>query len=244
VAAYEALREALRWGRRGLVEHDYEMALRMQWELLETQIAELEVRCEQAGTEISLDGDLLFVGPDRRRVIVSTGKHQLIAKQPEHLTEIRDLAIFAGEQKKITIRLRGVEEYADSTRRWARWKPWAVVGGGIAVAMMGGLMHRISAANFAAFDREFTLRCAAGKGCRDDEVPDLAERLDRAHMQQKLAVSSYVMGGVAMAAGMLLVSLNGPRPFSRQFFAGDGTKMSLVPEILPSGIGVSATMGF
>lgn len=244
VAAYEALRAALRWGQRGLEEHDYGMAQQMQWELLENQIAELEVRCEQAGAEISLDGELLFVGPDRRRVIVSAGKHQLVAKQPEHITEIRDLAIFPGEQQQITIKLRGVEEYANSTRRWPSWRPWAVVGGGVAAAMMGGLMHRLSAARFAAYDREFSLRCAVGNGCRDAEVPDLIERLHRARLQQRLAVSSYVIGGVAVAAGAFALLLNGPRPFSREPRDRSGTKVSLVPSFLPSGIGVSATIGF
>jgi hypothetical protein len=242
VAAYEALSEALRWGQRGLVENDYQMALQMQRDLLETQIAELDVRCEQAGAEISLDGELLFVGPNRRRVVVSAGKHQIVAKQPEHRTEIRDLAIFPGEQKQVTITLRAVVEHAGSTRRWASWKPWAVVGGGVAVAMMGGAMHRLSAASFTAYDREFTRRC--WPGCVLAETPDLTERLHRAHMQQKLAVSSYVIGGVAMATGMLLMSLNAPQPSSRQPRDGNAARMSLMPELLPSGIGVSAIMGF
>lgn len=244
VAAYEALRQALRWGRRGLTTQDYEMAQEMRRELLETRIAELEVSCEGAGAEVRLDGELLFVGPDRRRVIVSAGKHQLVARQREHLTETRSIAIFPGEQQQITIKLREVEEYANSTRRWTRWKPWAVVGSGVAVAMVGGLMHRLSAANFAAYDQEFTLRCKAGGGCFDLEVPDLTERLHRARMQQQLAVSSYVLGGVAMVTGTLLASLNGPSPFSRQFLDGNGASMTLVPEILPFGIAVSATIRF
>lgn len=244
VAAYEALRDALRWGRRGLARHDYEMARQMQKALLGTRIAELEVICEEAGSEVTLDGASLFIGPAQRRVIVAAGKHQIVARKPEHLTETHAIALSPGEQKRVEVELRTVEEIAQSTRMLAGWKPWAVVGSGAVVIMMGGVMHRVSAANFASYDREFRERCMLGGGCRDSAVSDLTDRLRWARRQQQIAVSSYVAGGATAACGLILVYLNKPNLFTRQLLDSQTADVTLVPGLLSPGVGVSAVIRF
>jgi hypothetical protein len=244
VATYEALLEALRWGRRGLAQHDYELARQMQRDLLGTQVAELEVACEEAGAEVTLDGTSLFIGPAQRRVIVSAGKHQIVARKPEHLTETRSIALFPGERKRIEVELRAVDEITKPTRLWASWKPWAVVGSGAVVLMAGGVMHRISATNFASYDREFTERCMLGGGCPDGQVSDLTDRLHWARRQQQIAISSYVAGGVTMACGLILVYLNKPKMVTAPLLDWQSSNIALVPGLLSPGVGVSAVMRF
>jgi hypothetical protein len=245
VAAYETLREALRWGQRGLLAHDYEMARRMQEELLATQIAEVEVICGEAGAEVTLDGRLLFVGPAQHRVIVPAGKHQIVAKKPGYLTETSSVAVFPGERKRIGIELRRVEEIASTTRRWESWKPWAVVGTGVTVVMIGALTHMAAASNFANYDREFAERCPSPSGCFDSDERNLSARLHRARIQQGVALSSYVVGGLASACGILFIYLNEPETLIMRTPNPGVPGVSLMPVLpLSPGLGVSAEIHF
>lgn len=237
VAAYETLREALRWGESGLSKQDHEMALQMQNELLQNEIAEIEVICEEAAAEVTLDGKSLFMGPARRQVIVPAGKHQIVARKSNHLTETSSVAVFPGERRSISIKLRRVEEIASTQRRWQSWKPWAVVGTGAAVVVIGALTHTAAAANFARYDREFVERCPPPGGCFDSELGS-KDRLRRARMQQRFAVSSYMVGGLAMACGIVLVWLNEPNAILMHE-SEQGNMRVMMPALYPSGFGIS-----
>jgi tetratricopeptide (TPR) repeat protein len=242
VAAYEALRDALRWGRRGLARHDYEMARQMQNDLLGTRIAELEVICEEAGSEVTLDGASLFIGPAQRRVIVSVGKHQIVARKPAHRTETHAVALSPGEQKRVEVELRRVAEIRRSIRLPPDWKYWAIAGSGAAVATMGGLLHWSAQRNFADYDGSFDERCR--DGCSSSEIPDLTDQLHAARRQKQLAVASYVAGGVTMACGLILAYLNKPIPDKRRSFDSRASGISLAPGWLSPGVGVSAEIRF
>lgn len=245
VAAYETLREALRWGESGLSEQDHEMALQMQDELLQTEIAEIEVICEEAAAEVTLDGKSLFIGPARRQVIVPAGKHQIVARKSGHLTETSSVAVFPGERRSIRIKLRQVEEIASTQRRWQSWKPWAVVGTGAAVVMIGALTHMAAAQNFEEFDIKFQELCPGHHGCLDSQAEELTARLHRARVQQRFALSSYVVGGLASACGLMLVYLNEPRALIIRAPERNMPGVSLEPVLpLSPGIGLSAKVVF
>lgn len=245
VPAYKNLREALRWGQEGLLAHDYEMARQMEKELFQTQIAEIDVVCREAGAEVTLDGRALFIGPAQHRVIVTAGKHEIVAKKPGHLTETRSLAVFPGEQQHIDIELRSVEEIAGAERRWQRWKPWAVLGAGAAVAVIGALTHTAAATNFERYDHEFAERCPPPEGCLVSGDDDLTERLHRARIQQRFAVGSYAVGGLAVACGILLLSLNEPKTSIARSPGPERRGIALMPvSPLSPGFGISAEIPF
>lgn len=242
LAAYEALQEALRWGRSGLARHDLEMALAMKKDLLATRIAELEILCEEAGAEVTLDGNVICIGSARHRIMVVAGKHQIVARKLAHRTETHAIALSPGEQARVGIDLQSIEEITESTRLMASWKPWAIAGSGAAMTAMGVLLHWSAKRNFEDHDQSFDERCM--NGCNDAEVPDLADQLHTARRQKQLAVVSYAAGGVTMVCGLILAYLNEPNLLNGQLFDSQGPGISLAPGWLSPGVGVSAEIRF
>lgn len=127
-------------------------------------------------------------------------------------------------------------------RRWAAWMPWAVMGAGAAVTSMGGVLYWRASANYADFDRDFNALCEQRGGCRESEVPDLSERLDRAERQEQAAKVSFVAGGAVVAAGLVMVLLNRPQPEREK--RGGLTDLSLIPMMSPNGTGMAACISF
>jgi hypothetical protein len=172
---------------------------------------------------------------------METEGHQLVVHKTGYLTETRQLVLSPGQRESVAIELETLEDVRESSRRWAGWKPWAVVGAGVAVGMAGAVAHWRSAANFDAFDARFgELPCgraadAIGEGCKSGQVPlEAARTLDRARLQQRVAVGAYVAGGAVLATGLALVTLNRPR-------IKDAT---LEPLVSPSMMGVEVRLHF
>ena len=131
-------------------------------------------------------------------------------------------------------------------RPWAVWKPWAVVGTGVAFAAAGGVLHALSARDFRAYDTGFlTLSCAA-MGCTEQAIdegsPGLSAKLRRAQLEQKLAIGGYIAGGVAIAAGALLVYLNRTQLAEQDGAGPRGSGIALTPVISGDAVGVLMTM--
>jgi tetratricopeptide (TPR) repeat protein len=99
-----------------------------------------------------------------------------------------------------------------ANRRWAAWKPWVVMGGGVGVAAVGGVFDVLAAHGFAAYDSGFVKLACAQYGCRPlDVAPQLTSRLSRAQLEQQIAVAGFIAGGAAIAAGVTLLYLNQPQ---------------------------------
>jgi len=96
LAAFEDLERALRYGDAPLGADTYQQALTYR-KLLLGQLAELDVSCVEAGAEITLDGQLLFVGPGEAMRRLLPGSHQLVARKPGFLTETRSLVLLPGK---------------------------------------------------------------------------------------------------------------------------------------------------
>ena len=97
-------------------------------------------------------------------------------------------------------------------RRWPRWKPYAVLGGGALVTGIGGLVYLVARSNFADYDDQ--VRVACPRGCDAAGVaahPELADTKDRAELQQTIAISMFVAGGAAIVVGAIGLYLNQPR---------------------------------
>lgn len=131
----------------------------------------------------------------------------------------------------------------NTRRRWAAWKPWAIVAAGGAITAGSGLLDRFAYQNFKDFDKQFReLPCYNG-GCPPNQIGTaLSHRLTRARQQQTLAVSGYIAGGSLLAGGVVLLYLNRPRSQEHGASNSPTGRVTAVPTMSSSGLGILVTV--
>ena len=204
--ARENLERALQYGAEPLRADRFEEAKKQLVEV-ERHLGRIRVGCPTPGAEVTLDGVTLFTGPGHREVWVAVRAHEVTAKKSEYGTQARRVTIAAGKQEDVTLSLRKLVE----DRPWATWKPWAVVGTGVAFVAAGGALQALSSRKYAQYDDNFLKLPCASMGCKDDEIrPGMKAQLSRAQLERRLAVGGYIAGGSLIALGTVLVYLNRP----------------------------------
>ena len=237
--AHDNLERAVQQGEEPLGAVPFREAHK-QIEELETQLGRIRVSCPTRGAEVTLDGTTLFNAPGSRDAWVKASAHEIIAKKSEYVTQARRVNVASGKLETVDLPLRKLIE----DRPWAPWKPWAVVGTGVAIAAGSGVLHAISARNFSAYDAEFRELPCASMGCSDAAVlemkPHLPPLLSRAQLEQRLAVGGYIAGGVLIATGAVLVYVN--RPHLVEQGATSGSAVTIAPALSPDTVGVLVTV--
>jgi tetratricopeptide (TPR) repeat protein len=238
LAAYENLEPALRYGAAPLGAETYQQALTYR-KLLRGQLAELKVTCAEQGAEVALDGQALFVGPGEASRWISPGPHELVARKSGFLTETRSLSLLPGKSWDENLALQDIRSLPVKTvRRWATWKPWAVVGAGALVALIGIPVILDAQSNFDAYDAAVAACVTQNQmnGCPANTVSQSA--LDRGHLENTIAVSLFAVGGAVAASGVALLILNLPRVAP----VDEATHASVVPLLGPGVFGLSLAL--
>ncbi|HWN67154.1 MAG TPA: hypothetical protein VNM90_05915 [Haliangium sp.] len=155
-SAYETLQQALRDDSALLSREDEQVAEGLQASL-ESRLGQIEVHCAEAGAEVLLDGVPWFTAPGPRRKMIRPGQHVIIARKAGYFQVTEVATLLPGKQTRVEVRM-GVDEIRVE-RRWQPWQPWAVVVGGAATSLLGGLFVRQAMDDYAAFER------ALAKGC-------------------------------------------------------------------------------
>src|SRR5262249_24109134 len=115
--------------------------VRDRMQALETQrLARIETYREEPGAEITLDGKPWLRGAGHRSMLVLPGEHYLAARKAGYFPVTRPVYVKAGRQARVALPMD--EDRLIQERRWAAWKPWAVVGAGIAMAAVGAELER------------------------------------------------------------------------------------------------------
>jgi hypothetical protein len=165
--------------------------------------------------------------------------HEVAAKPPEDVAQARPrpLALVAREADP-------PPRERIANRRWAAWKPWVVVGGGVGVAAVGGVLDILAAHNFDAYDTRFMqMPCAFSGGCfRQDVRPELSSQLNRARLEQQIAVGGFIAGGAAIAAGVMLLYLNQPQRAERDNPSQNAPGAAVVPVVSRDLVGVAVNV--
>jgi tetratricopeptide (TPR) repeat protein len=237
--AHDNLQRAIQQGEEPLGPLQFREA-RKQLDELEQQLGRIRVSCQTRGAEVTLDGATLFVAPGSHEVWVKASAHEITAKKAEYVTQARRVNVASGRLEAVDLPLRKLIE----DRPWAPWKPWTVVGTGVAVAAASGVLHALSARNFSAYDDDFRKLSCASMGCTDQDVedmnPHLPQLLSRAQLQQRLAVGGYIAGGVLIATGAALVYFN--RPHLVEQGAANGPAVAIAPVLSADTVGVLVTV--
>lgn len=218
VEAHESLLQALAYGAAPLGPERFQEAQKQLQEVRQ-QIGQIRITCQTPGVEVTLDGATVFIGPGSYQGWVKARAHEITAKKAGYLTESRRLIVAADKLQEVELKLVTLGQATDASRRWAAWKPWAVVAAGGLIAAGGGGLHALSARNFSDYDAKVSsLPCASSSemrpqvGCSSEDIgPALGAQLTRARRQQMIAVGSYIAGGAVVATGIVLLYMNRPR---------------------------------
>jgi len=208
VEAADNLKLALAYGAAPLEEAVYNEALAYQ-KLLANQIADVEVRCDQAGVAVTLDGQPLLACPGTQARRIAPGRHQLVGSKDGFLTKTTDVVIAGGEHQRVAVALVPITAATTIVHRWPTWKPWLVAGSGLAVIGIGGLIEYSASQDMSSFDRALALACA-DTGCSASRPipPDVADQKQRAIRENDVAIGVLSVGLAAAAAGGVLVYMN------------------------------------
>jgi hypothetical protein len=244
ILAYESMRKAVEHGAAPLGQDRHDHA-RSYLQLLRNQLAEIEVVCDQAGAQVSLDGKPLFVAPGRYQGLVEPGGHQVVASGEGRIPATEQVVLAPGERARVAIAplyLRVREQ-----RRWSAWKPWAVAGAGAAVALLGGALQWNTDRQLGAFDRgvgeltcEDPMDGSMRRDCETAELGDADTAARRsATWQQRAALTAYTVGGAAVVTGAVLLMLNRGQPV-REYVAQPQAWLMVAPDH----VGVAAQLRF
>lgn len=209
---YDSLQLAIKYGPAPLeadkFEHAQEYIL-----LVSQQIANIEVTCKKPGAKVTVDGKHVFTVPDDGSVQVHKqrvriGRHTFIAEKPGVNVEAEASFIGPGETFRIELNLYSTEELTRYKRRWqAKWMPYAVLGGAVAVGAFGALMQVSANSSYDEFDTAVA-RCnedSNGMGCDAAQVVSIRDSGDT---KKTLGYVGYAAAGAAVVAGLTLLYLN------------------------------------
>jgi PEGA domain len=238
VEAKESLERAMAYGAQPLGADRFQEAQR-QLKVVMRQLGQIRLVCRTPGAEVTLDGAMVLIGPGSYEGWIKAKSHELTAKKAGYQAEARRVTISSGEILTVDLSLATLSQAADASRRWAAWKPWAIVAAGSAIAAAGGVVHVLSSRNFDAYDEGFLrLSCANPTadepipGCQGGQIPGiLRDQLIRARQQQTVAVTSYLIGGSLISAGIVLLYLNRPRLAERRVARPSVERMAFTPII-------------
>jgi tetratricopeptide (TPR) repeat protein len=210
--AWEHLEAALKYGKQGLGDDDYKKALEKQ-ATLDATLAEVQITSEQDDVKVMLDGQLLFTGKSSVKKHVLAGPHQLVATRDGYQPETRALDLPAGQPTQQTVKLdleKVTVQRENYERRWQWWIPWATVGSGVALALIGTGVYLAARSDMNAYDNALAAHCPSG--CTPAMVAslNLSSQEEHARRVSGVGIGFWVAGGlVASAAGVMAV-LNRP----------------------------------
>lgn len=235
IEAFENFQKAIAFGDAPLqtdkLEHAKEYML-----LLEKQIAHIEVSCDKAGAKVSVDGKEVFIAPGKFTQSVRIGRHTFVADKKGYQTRINAPFIGPGEHFRIELKLYTAEELTRFNRRWqATWMPYAVLGGGVAVGLVGVALELAADSSYNDYDKAVTACNQNNMGCQTTTA--ITDLRDSGDQKKTLGYVAYGVAGAAVAAGALLAILNRPKAYQirpEELQEEQEKKVSIKPILTPN----------
>ncbi|MEO8549836.1 MAG: hypothetical protein ABI678_07675 [Kofleriaceae bacterium] len=212
--------------------------------LLDKQIGEVEVTCQKAGTKVSVDGKEVFTAPGTWTGKVRAGKHTIVGTLEGHPTRVDAPYISPGSPFRIELKLYTTAELTRYRRKWdATWMPYAVMGGGVLIALAGSGMELLASNDYKKYDDQVTacnLLMPGNKGCA--QSAELKSIKDSGDTKKTAGYVLYGVGAAAVITGAVLWIIN--RPESYEVRPEDLNAISVTPVVTPEFAGASLTGRF
>ncbi len=228
---------------------------KLMLELVERQLARVQIRCSEEGAQVVMDGKQLFTAPGQFDDYVRPGPHSIVATKTGYLTYQVSKALPFGEVSSFEIKLFKAADLTKYKRRWTQAVPYGVLVAGLVVGLAGGGLHYGAKASYDSFDQ----MVEAGTGGQPGMIPtaDLTAKRSQGDAMQGVAMGCYGVGGAAVVAGAVLLYMNRLIPYQDTAPAPEAPKSdgpapaapakpewSVVPLLAPDAAGVSATFRF
>ncbi len=241
----EHLLEALRYEDKGPLDKLEVEQARRYLKLVEASLALVDIRSNQPGVVVSLNGQQVFTGPGRHYKFIDPDEYLVSATKPGYIPQERRLAFLPGKENKVELRLYSEQELTRYKRRWAMWAPVTVTSLGALAAIGGGAAWFIADNKYDEYDSEISSRCPTGCAADDPALASLQSNKDSADTYNAFAMPLVIGGGVGLAAGVVLLYLNRAEAYQiSPQEAGITDRVSLVPVIGSSSAMVIGTSRF
>jgi hypothetical protein len=222
LATHDHLTKAMSYGKGAIGAERFSRAQSLKTSV-EKQLGQVVITCEVRRVSVWLDDRHLLDCPGQAETFVLPGVHTISARQEGYPHNDRPRTLAGGQVAPVHIgKLYGAEELHVATTRWATWKPWALVGAGVAIAGGGGLLHLQARNLYQRFD-DGVGQCG-DTGCAPTSA--LTRTARRGDRFQHFALGSYTVGGVAAVTGTILVIFNKDQFLTRTPDQLDGMNLS------------------
>lgn len=237
IEVYEQLNKALQYGPDPLEKDKYDHA-KEYLRLVEGQLADIEVSCNQPGAKISVDNKEVFVAPGKYTSKVRVGRHTFHGDKEGYNARIETPFVGPGEKLRLELKVYTDPELTRYHRRWPTrtWVPYTVIGAGVALAATGALLQLSAQSSFDAFDDQIAKCNTPDAGCKISETNQ--SELDAGNTKRTLGYVGYGVAGAALATGAILLWVNRQQPYriTPEQLEEQG-KVSITPIVSPSSVG-------
>lgn len=250
---YVHLKKALAYGE-GPLDADKVERAKAYITLLEQQLTPIVVTCDQAGTAVRMDGQVLFTAPGKYEGWVRSGEHTWSASKPGYELTQRTLVLKPKEPVTIKLHVYEQEELTTSKRRYSGWVPAIPIIAGAAILGGGIAMNFVARDTMQQFESELDDGCdisSAQPSCPPSN--DATNLKERAEMFEVISIAGIATGGAAIATGLVLLSFNRKSTYrmtpeeleqKRRQDAAAAQKTAFVPLIGPGVLGLTASGTF
>jgi hypothetical protein len=176
--------------------------------LVERQLVRVRISCDVPGASVRMNGKELFVAPGRHEAWVLPDDYTFTIVKEGYPPNERKRTAGAGEEVALDYRLYTQEEMTRYHRPWPAWRPWAVVGIGVALTGSGLLLHNMATDKYRSFDAAVThcSRTNNNRGCLP--TPEMLNEQSRGNTFQNAALGAFSVGGATLALGVTLAYFN------------------------------------
>ncbi|HUS31437.1 MAG TPA: PEGA domain-containing protein [Kofleriaceae bacterium] len=211
VEAYESMQAATTFGEGPIDKDKFEHAKEYLL-LLGKQIATITVACDKPGAKVSLDGKEVFIAPGKHTQRVRIGRHTLVAEKTGYQARVNAPNIGPGETFSVELKLFTADELTRYRRRWeTTWMPYAVLGAGIGVGLIGVGLELGADSSYNDYDKKVAACSMGNTGCENTQA--LKDLRSRGDTMKTLGYVSYGVAGATIAGGIVLAILNRPKSY-------------------------------
>ncbi len=203
--AHENLKKSLAWGAGALEPEQATEAQALLRELEQKDLGAITITCADTNVDVLLDGRGWFWSPNTGHRMLLPGDHVVTAMKNGHHTLVKPISVVAGKAIAGVVHLS--VDSMQTKRRWAIWKPWGVVGAGVAIAAIGVGLRSAAKADYD--ETNTRLNAACGSSCS----PDTTDPYGSGRMKNGFAMGALVVGGVGFLGGAAMLLLNLPQPY-------------------------------
>ena len=208
---HDHLNKAIAYGSDPLDKDKFEHA-KKYLRLVDGQLADIEVSCNQPGAKVAVDGKVVFVAPGTYTAKVRAGKHTFVADKRGYIARSTAPFVGSGETYRIELDLYTAKDLTRYRRRWSRdWVPYGVIGAGALFGILGGSLQLSAHASFKDFDARVAECNSANPipngGC-DVTTSGLLRLRDSGNVKRTAGLVMYGLAGSAIAVGAVLVYIN------------------------------------